>query len=173
MKSALLIIDVQNGMFTMNPPVHHGEQLLENINKMRDFADKRNIPIIYVQHNGPANSPLEFGSEGWSIHRDISPRNQDTVIQKTTPDSFYKTNLKDHLEKLNVEHLIITGIQTEACVDSTCRSGFGLEYKITLLTDAHSTFDKDYLSAMQIIQHHNEILRWFADTETTFDFMSK
>ena len=173
MKSALLIIDVQNGMFTMKPPVYQGEQLLENINKMRDFADKRNIPIIYVQHNGAVNSPLEFGTEGWNIHRDISPRAQDIIIQKTTPDSFYHTNLKEHLDKLNVEHLIITGIQTEACVDTTCRSGFGLEYKITLLIDAHSTFDKDTLSAKHIIQHHNEVLRWFADTETTLEFISK
>lgn len=172
MKKALLIIDVQNGMFSMKPPVYQGEALLKNIKIAMEFARKEDIPIIYVQHNGIENSPLEKQSEGWNIHEHISPEKGDIIVQKDTPDSFHRTCLQQELTDLNIQHLILTGIQTEACVDTTCRRGFSLDYRVTLLMDAHSTFDKKDISAEQIISHHNEVLRWFADPVTTEEWVA-
>ncbi|WP_044337130.1 cysteine hydrolase family protein [Rossellomorea aquimaris] len=173
MKTALLIIDVQNGMFTVNPPVCKGNALLKRIKRALGFAKNKNIPIIYVQHSGPKDSPLEKGTMGWNFHEDISPADGDIIVHKDTPDSFYRTNLQQKLRELNIDHLVLTGIQTEACIDTTCRRGFSLDFKITILTDAHSTFDKKEISAAQIISHHNEVLRWFADTITTDDFINE
>lgn len=171
MKKALLIIDVQNGMFSLEPPIHRGETLLKNVKKVIGYAKKQDIPVIYIQHDGPKNSPLEKESESWNIHEAISPECGDIIVHKNTPDSFYQTNLHQQLTNLHIEHLILSGIQTEACVDTTCRRGFSLGYKVTLLTDAHSTFNKSNISADQIISHHNEVLRWFADTITTGEWI--
>ncbi|MGD6804020.1 cysteine hydrolase family protein [Rossellomorea aquimaris] len=172
MKTALLVIDVQRAMFTMEPPVHKGNELLKNIQKMISYARDRSIPLIFVQHSGPNNSPLEKNTEGWGLHDNLSPAAEDMIIHKKTPDSFYETSLQKYLRQMEIEHLIITGIQTEACVDTACRIGFSLGYKMTLVKDAHSTFHKETLSASSIIEHHNEVLRWFAETVSTEKFIS-
>lgn len=172
MKSALLIIDVQKGMFTMNPPIHNGDQLLTNITRMISYARKQGIPLIYLQHNGPPNSPLEKNTSGWDIHNEITPQKGDIVLQKHTPDSFHETDLMEHLEELEINHLILTGIQTEACIDTTCRVGFSLNYHVTLAIDSHSTFDKKEITAQQIINHHNEVLRWFSEINTVDEIIS-
>lgn len=57
-------------------------------------------------------------------------------------------------------------------MDTTCRRGFSLKYDVTLVKDAHSTFDKKDISAQQIIDHHNDVLRWFADTKTVEEIVS-
>ena len=64
---------------------------------------------------------------------------------------------------MGVKNLIITGMQTEYCVDTTCRRAYSLGYRVTLVKDAHSTWGTDLLTAPQIIAHHNEVLGgWFA-----------
>lgn len=172
MKSALLIIDVQKGMFSMNPPVYNGEILLDNLIRLISFARENNIPLIYIQHNGPPNSPLAKDTPGWDIHDAISPENKDIIVEKNTPDCFYETKLQSRLDEHHIDHLIVAGIQTEACVDTTCRRGFSLDYDVTLVTDAQSTFDKKEITARQIINHHNEVLRWFASTKDTNELIT-
>jgi nicotinamidase-related amidase len=162
-KKALLVIDVQNGMFQDGNVVYKGDSLLENLKAMIAQARSSKTSIYYIQHNGPAGHPLEYKTRGWEIHPEIAPINQDIIIQKTTPDSFFKTSLDQELKKQGIEHLIIAGIQTEACVDTTCRVAFSMEYKVTLVSDTHSTWDSEDITAQQIIDHHNGVLSWFAD----------
>lgn len=163
MKKALLVIDVQNGMFQEGNVVYEGWKLLQNLKNLIDQARSAGIPIFYIQHNAPSGKPLEFGAKGWEIHPDISPETEDIIVQKTTPDSFFNTSLNEELKKQGIEHLVVAGIQTEACVDTTCRRAFSMEYKVTLASDTHSTWDTEELTAQQIIKHHNGVLRWFAD----------
>ncbi|KPL61010.1 cysteine hydrolase family protein [Rossellomorea vietnamensis] len=173
MKNALLIIDVQNGMFQEGNVVYKGDKLLQTLKDLIEKARSTETPIYYIQHNAPIGKPLEYGTKGWEIHREITPNPQDLIIQKTTPDSFYNTSLDDELKKQGIEHVVIAGIQTEACVDTTCRRAFSLDYKVTLASDAHSTWDSQDITAQQIINHHNGVLRWFADVylskDITFD----
>ena len=163
MKAALFVIDVQNRMFKEGEAVYKDDDLIKKIKEVIIQARVHQVPIVYIQHNGPDGSPLEFGTKGWEIHSDIIPQQQDIVIQKMTPDSFFNTTLAEELRKKDIEHVIITGIQTEVCVDTTCRRAFSMGYKVTLVSDAHSTWDSEELNAEAIIHHHNRVLRWFAD----------
>ncbi|WP_179133909.1 cysteine hydrolase family protein [Halobacillus massiliensis] len=163
MKKALLIIDVQNGMYQEGHVVHEGERLLHNLKELIAKARAAGSPVFYIQHNAPAGTPLENGTNGWEIHPEIAPTLQDPVIQKNTPDSFFNTSLDEELKKQRIEHLVVTGIQSEVCVDTTCRRAFSLGYKVTLVSDTHSTWGAEEISAQQIINHHNRVLRWFAD----------
>lgn len=165
-KTALLIIDVQNEMFLEENPVYNSTKLIIKLKHLLETARSNHIPIFYIQHN---DSYLTQGSNEWEIHPEIKPDITDTIIQKTTPDSFYKTNLQDELQKQQIEHLVLAGIQSEICVDTTCRNAYSLGYDITLVTDAHSTWDSEQLTAQQIIHHHNQVLRWFADMKETKD----
>ena len=166
-KVALLLIDVQNCMFDP-APVYNSAALLERLQSLIDRARASNTPVIYVQHNGPAGAPHAPGEPGWAIHPAIAPRSGETIVQKTTPDSFYQTTLKVELAAKDIEQLVIAGIQTDYCVDTTCRRAMSEGYAVTLVSDAHSTWGDSGLSAEQIIAHHNQVLgNWFATLATT------
>ncbi len=163
-RTALVIIDVQLGMFDASeePPVPGGERLLENIRSLIDEAREAGDPVIYVQHC-EAGGTLVEGTEGWKIHPSIAPLEGDLVVKKRTPDSFLDTVLREELGSRNIEDLVLTGLQTECCIDTTSRQSFSLGYDVTLVKDAHGTWDKDDISAARIIAHHNEVLgSWFA-----------
>lgn len=167
---ALLIVDVQLGMFDspIIPPVYAGDALLSRISDLIVKARAAEAQVIYVQHSGEEGHPLEHGTLGWQVHPLIAPLENDLVVSKRTPDSFHETSLAGELEARRIRHLVLTGIQTDYCVDTTCRRAFSLGYKVTLASDAHSTWDTDVLTARQIIDHHNEILgSWFAVLQET------
>ena len=160
--TALLVIDVQNGMFAEDDPVYQGAVLLETIGELLAKARGAQVPVIYIQHNGGPGDSLEPGSAGWPIHPAIAPAVGEPVIQKATPDSFHETTLQAELEARGIVKLTIAGIQTECCIDTTCRRAASLGYQTTLVRDAHSTWDSRTLSAAQIIAHHNDALNgWF------------
>ena len=160
--TALLVIDVQNGMFAEDDPVYQGAGLLETIGDLLVKARAAQVPVIYIQHNGGPGDSLEPGGAGWPIHSAIAPAEGEPVIQKATPDSFHETTLQAALEARGIVKLVIAGIQTEMCVDTTCRRAASLGYQTTLVRDAHSTWDSRTLSAPQIIAHHNDTLKgWF------------
>ena len=167
-KTALLIIDVQNCMFNPVEPVYNSTALLANLQSLIDRARASNTPVIYVQHNGPTGAPHAPGEPGWAIHPAIAPVSGETIVQKTTPDSFYKTTLKGELSRRGIEQVVMAGIQTDYCVDTTCRRAVSEGYNVTLVSDAHSTWGDSGLSAEQIIAHHNQVLgNWFAKLATT------
>jgi len=98
---------------------------------------------------------LEPGTPGWPIHPAIAPHEGELVIQKPTLDSFYKTNLESKLKSRGIKKLMIMGIQTDWCVDTTVRRAYSLEYDVTVVEDGHTKVDTEVLKAPQIIAHHN------------------
>ena len=158
--TALLIIDVQVGMFRspIISPVHEGDAILARIGSLISKARVAQLPVFYIRHGGSKGHPLEAGTNSWHIHPAIAPTDGDVVVDKLTPDSFKNTSLHDELQSRKVKRLIVAGIQTEYCVDTTCRRAFSLGYEVVLISDAHSTWNTDVLSADQIIAHHNKTL---------------
>ncbi|MCQ6557143.1 cysteine hydrolase family protein [Paenibacillus mendelii] len=164
-RSALLIIDVQVGMFDESYPVHLGDRLIEKIQSLILNVRSKGVPIFYIQHNEGPGQPLESGKPGWAIHPSISPNEEDTIIQKNRPDAFYNTTLQQELVNKGIHKLILTGIQTDICVDTTCRRANSLGYNVILVKDAHSTWNTPELTATQIINHHNNVLQWFSSVQ--------
>lgn len=158
--AALLIIDVQVGIIE-GFHAYRGREVLEQINKLLSKARASNTPIIYVQHDGEAGHALEVGSDGWQIHPEIKPHEEDLIIRKRASDSFFETTLQRELEARGVKHLIVTGCMTEYCVDTTARRAVSIGYDVTLVSDAHTTIDNKLLTAAQIIAHHNALLDGF------------
>lgn len=169
-KSALLIIDLQLGMFNGErlAPIYGSEWLLLHTQTAIEHANRSGVPIIYVRHSGPAGHLLEHGTPNWQIHPAIAPQGTGKVIDKHTPDSFHETSLAADLVAEGINRLIVMGAQTEVCVDTTCRRAFGLGFDVTLVSDGHSTWDNATLRADQIIQHTNETLAgWFVHLSRT------
>ena len=155
---ALLIIDVQTGNFSEQNPIYKGDELLRKIKSLINKARRTAIQVVFVQNNGDKGDPDEYGTTGWKIHPSIFPVEGDMIIQKRSPDAFHKTVLQNELQKRKVNKLYVTGLQTEYCIDTTCRRAYSLGYDVVLVEDAHSTLASSILTAEQIIQHHNTVI---------------
>jgi nicotinamidase-related amidase len=69
---ALLVIDVQQGLFEKSTPIYKADELLENITTLVDRAHLGGAPVIYVQHS--AAKHLVKGSAEWQLHPQLNPR---------------------------------------------------------------------------------------------------
>ncbi len=158
MTTGLLIIDLQRGMFSEAAQPHQGDGVLDRAAGLLRQARARGVPIFHVQHDGGPGDILGKPSAGWEIHPAVQPVAGEPVIGKTVCSAFQGTDLHDRLRARGVDRLIVAGMQTEFCVDTTCRAAFALGYRVVLVGDAHTTFDTPVLTAAQIIAHHNRTL---------------
>jgi nicotinamidase-related amidase len=163
-ETAVLVIDVQVGNFDQSAPVFGSTDLLSKISALIAQARAAGVLVAYIQHCGPEGAIDQPGTPGWEIHPTVAPVAGDLVVQKRHPDAFQDTSLHRELECRDIAKLVITGIQTEYCVDTTCRRAYSLGYRVILVEDAHSTWDSEHLTASQVIEHHNAVLGgWFAE----------
>ena len=131
--------------------------MIERVNAVVAKARAAGAPVIVIQHEAPGG-PLEYGTEGWQLAAGLDVNDADLFIRKRASDSFHETALQAVLQKREIEALIVCGLQSEFCVDTTVRRALALGYPTTLVSDAHSTVDNAVLSAAQITAHHNETL---------------
>lgn len=90
------------------------------------------------------------------------PGADDITIYKRTPDSFFNTKLLEIIKELSIKNIYIAGNQSDYCIDTTCKSAFSKGLRVVLAKDCHSTWDLGTLTAIEIIEHHNNILKdWF------------
>jgi nicotinamidase-related amidase len=153
--TALVIIDVQQGMFMLSRPLYEGDQVVGRIASLLNSAREQKVPVFHVRHNGGSGHILERGTAGWELHRAVMPKEGEPIIDKWHSSAFRDTILDDTLKRSGVDKVVIVGMQTEYCVDSACRAAVALGYQVVLVSDAHTTFDTSVLSAAQIIAHHN------------------
>jgi nicotinamidase-related amidase len=157
MTTAILVIDVQQALCTGAEAVFDIIGVIERINAIGAKARAVGAPVVLIQHE-QADGPFKFGSDGWQLATGIQARSDDVRVRKTTPDAFNRTELHALLQEKGVTQLVICGLQTDFCVDTTVRRALGLGYGVVLVADAHSTVDNGVLSAAQIIAHHNATL---------------
>ncbi len=173
-QTALIIIDVQKGMFTHDDPVFKGEELVSEISSFAGKSRNAGIPVVIVQHSGSKGDSLEPDTEGWQLRDEILSESSEPVVHKNTPDSFLDTDLDLILKSMDVNRLVICGIQTELCVDTTCRSAFSHGYRVVLLSDCHSTWSRGDISPQQLISNTNSIISdWFGEVMTASEAEEK
>lgn len=157
MKSAVVVIDVQRGLFDEEPRPYQADEVVDRINSMAARARAAGVPVIFIQHERQSGS-LVAGSNGWDLEQRLLCEKGDRKIRKTTPDSFLRTELDETLAALGVKRLVVCGYATEFCVDTTIRRAAALGYEVVVAADAHTTHDKSHASAAQIRTHHNATL---------------
>lgn len=159
MPAALLIIDMQVGLFHGQEKPHEGERLLANIQHLIAQARQQQVPIFAVRHTGPEGSPIAAGSPLWQLLPALAlDAEVDTLFNKSRPNAFHGTDLAHHLESAQIDDLYIVGMKSQFCIDSTCRAAADLGFKPLLVADAHSCMDTPALAAQAIIDHHNATL---------------
>ncbi|AIY41502.1 Isochorismatase [Collimonas arenae] len=158
MKSALLVIDVQHGLFEETPRPFEADTVIERINTLATKARTVGAPVVFIQHETP-DDELAYNSPNWQLQPGLQVKNSDIKLRKKTSDSFLRTGLQELLAAQNVDQLVICGYASEFCVDTTVRSAAALGYPVTLAADAHTTHDKPHATGQQIRIHENATLQ--------------
>jgi nicotinamidase-related amidase len=158
-KTALLVIDVQNGVVAQ---AHQRDTVVANVGSLVERARRERVPVVWVQHS---DEELARGSDEWRIVPELSPGDAEPLVEKNYGDSFEDTTLETVLSGLGVGRLIVVGAETDACVRSTLHGAFARGYDATLVKDAHTTGDKSAWGAPPpdvVIAHTN--LYWTYQT---------
>ena len=161
MHTALLIIDVQRTLCSGEYKAFESERVVERINFVARKMRNAGAPVIVIQHESEGGS-LDFGTEGWKLAEGLETSTTDIFVRKRATDSFHRTELQAILQERGINDLVICGLQSEFCVDTTTRRALALGYPVVLVADGHSTLNNRVLSAAQISAHHNETLAHIA-----------
>ncbi len=144
MSTALLIIDIQNDYFPNGSnPLVGSLEASKNARKVLDAFRQKGWPIIHIQHLSlrPTSTFFLPGTVGSEIHEHVKPLSDEVVIIKHTPNGFFQTDLLAQLERLNVRKLVICGMMTHMCVDSTTRAAKDYGFECTVIGDACASKD--------------------------------
>ena len=134
-KSALLVIDVQIGV-VLN--AFEKDAVVVQINKAIDSARANDLPVIWVQHS---EDDMPIGSHYWEIIPELVPEDHDGRVEKIHGSSFQETDLAEILQEHDISHLYVTGAQSENCVNATTVDALERGYRVSLVSDAHTTDD--------------------------------
>jgi len=142
MKTALLIVDIQNDYFPKGKMELEGS--IEASLKAKELlglfrADT--LPVVFIQHVSVQKGASFFlpDTEGILIHENVRPLPGEMVFQKYYPNSFRETGLLDHLKKEDIRRLLICGMMTSMCIDATVRAAFDYGFTCVVIHDACAT----------------------------------
>jgi len=142
MKQALLIIDVQNDYFEGGKSeLYNPVEALNNIEKILRHFRGINLPVIHVQHINIREGASFFlpNTDGACIHKNLMPQESEYLVIKNMPNSFFDTNLLDIIKDNAITNLIICGMMSHMCVDTTTRACKDYGISVTLIDDACAT----------------------------------
>lgn len=144
--TTLLIIDVQNDYFPGGKmTLEKSEQAAENIRKVLDYFRNNHLPVIHIQHISTNEGATFFlpDTDGVKINNRVLPKENEKIITKHFPNSFRETDLLNYLQSKKIKSLVITGMMTDVCVESTTRAAFDFGFSNTVIGDATATRNRE------------------------------
>ena len=142
-KTALLIIDVQQGF---DDPIwgrRNSPDTEANISKLLSLWRSERRPVIHIQHcSVEPDSPLRPELPGRQFKQEAVPIEGEPVFKKNVNSAFIGTKLESYLRDNGIEQIVIVGLTTDHCVSTTTRMAGNLGFKVLLVSDATATFDR-------------------------------
>jgi len=147
-RTALLVIDVQQALFTRSTPIYRHEQLIQTINKLSEWI--RNAGgVVFIQHQNA--KLLKPGTQGWQIHAGLQRKTTDMVVHKEHGNAFKETALHALLQERSVDTAVAVGLSSYGCVRATCLGGMELGYHMVLASDGHSSWRRDAAARIELV----------------------
>ncbi len=147
MSKALLLIDIQQDYFPGGEMELVGiEQASEKAAELLTWFREQKLPLIHIQHIFPTVEAPFFkpNTAGIEIHCSVQPLADEVVITKQNVNSFQGTDLKQKLDELNVNELVICGAMSHMCIEGTARAASDLNYKCQVIHDACATGNQEF-----------------------------
>jgi ureidoacrylate peracid hydrolase len=156
-KAALLVIDMQNFFLEPSSPTFTcgGLAILPTLKQLIDAFRTSGRPVIYTKHvHHPSRNDAGIMEWWWNgmclegspeseIHNDITPLPEEKIILKHRYSAFYNTDLETVLRCLKIEDIVITGIMTNMCCESTARDAYYRDYRVFFLADATGSINEE------------------------------
>lgn len=155
-KTIALVVDMQKGLVKEHPFME--TEVIEQIASTLLYCRTEGIEVVYVQHDDGEGEDLHPGSEAFEIIEELAPHMGERIFIKERNSSFYKTGLKEYLSKAGIEKIILMGMQTEYCIDATCKAAFEHGFSVFIPEGTNTTFDNDYLLAEKSISYYNQFI---------------
>jgi nicotinamidase-related amidase len=144
MNRALVLVDIQNDYFAGGRMTLVGaDAAADNAARLLAWFRARGLPLFHVQHVSTRPNATFFipGTDGIVLHATVAPREGEPVIQKNFPNAFRATTLDTELRSRGMTELVVAGMMTHMCIDTTVRAAFDLGFKVELAFDACATRD--------------------------------
>ena len=130
-KEALLLIDIQNIYFTPGPLLlHKPKEAAEKAARLLEKFRKEGKTVIHVQHDFKILA---------CINKLVEPLEDEKIVHKEFPNSFLGTDLQDYLQENEITDLVVAGMMSHMCVDTTVRECQNYGYDVTVIDDACTT----------------------------------
>jgi nicotinamidase-related amidase len=142
MTSALVVIDVQES-FRRRPnwQVVSNPDIAADVQQLVDAGRAAGDLVVWVLHSEPGTGGVFDPESGFvTLFDELVPREGEPILTKTSRNAFTTTNLAQLLTERGIRDLVICGIQTEQCCETTARLAADLGYAVTFVTDATATF---------------------------------
>ncbi|MGH3087196.1 MAG: cysteine hydrolase family protein [Rubrobacteraceae bacterium] len=141
--AALIVIDVQVGL---DDPVwgrRNNPQAERNVARLLDAWRVAGRPVFHARHiSERGGSPLRAGSGGCDIKAEARPLSGEPVIEKSVNSAFIGTDLESRLRRGGIHAVVIAGLTTNHCVETTARMAGNLGFETYLVSDATAAFDR-------------------------------
>jgi nicotinamidase-related amidase len=150
--SALLVIDVQNGVVG---GAYERDAVVAKVGALIEKARAAGADVVWIQHN---SGDLPRDSEAWQFVAELVREDAEPLVQKAYADAFEETELEQVLAERGIGRLFVSGAQTDECIRSTLHGAIVRGYDATLVADAHTTEDLSAYGApppAQVIAHTN------------------
>lgn len=142
MTAALVIIDIQRDYFPGGRmPLFEPEAAAGAAGMILNRFRAQGRPVVHVRHEALAPGATFFlpGTDGVLFHPAVEPEEGELVITKHHPNAFLRTPLHERLGEMGVKDLVVVGMMTHMCIDTSVRAASDLGYRVTLAADATAT----------------------------------
>lgn len=147
------------------PVIHTRECHKPDLSDCPPAKRERSNPGLRIGDTGPMGRILIAGEPGAEIVPDLAPVTGEKVIDKPGKGAFYATDLGDHLASLGTRTLILAGVTTEVCVQTTMREANDRGFECLLAEDATESYFPEFkAAALEMIRAQGAIVGWTAST---------
>lgn len=155
-KTALLVIDVQE--LITNDKLYAFDRFTENVCTLIAEARKSGLEVIYIRHDDGEGASLHKGNAGFDVYSGFVPEAGERIFDKYVNSPFRDSGLLEYLQKKGMKRLIVTGLQTDYCIDATVKCGFEHGFEMIVPEYCNSTFDNEFMTGAQAYRYYNEFM---------------
>ena len=155
-KTVLLVIDAQELMTTEK--LYAYDTYIANVRDLIAEARENGAEVIYVRHDDGEGKPLSKGNAGYDIYSGFAPAAGERVFDKYVNSPFRDSGLLGYLLEKGVKRLVVTGLQTDYCIDGTVKCGFERGFEMIVPEYCNSTFDNVFMTAEQTYRYYNDFI---------------
>ncbi len=152
----LLVVDTQKLITTDR--LYNFSAFVANVKQLIDTARKHGTEVIYVRHDDGPGAELTRGTDGYEIYDAFRPLAEERIFDKTVNSPFRDSGLLEYLRKKGETNLMVTGLQTDYCIDATVKCGFEHGFHMIVPANANTTVDNAYMSGEASCIYYNSFI---------------